>query len=53
MRSTITLSVPDQSNEGQLRALGAWWCLGSSALKPQLLIQYASGPLAGLCEAGL
>lgn len=53
MRSTITLSVPDQLHARQLRALRAWWCLGSSALEPQSLMPYAPGPLAGLREAGL
>ena len=28
----------------RLRALGAWWKLGSSALDPGLLIQYATNP---------
>jgi len=29
----------------QLRILGAWWCLGSSALVPRLLLQYPPAPL--------
>ena len=32
----------------QLRALGAWWCVGSSALEPQRLIEsVATHALAG------
>jgi hypothetical protein len=30
----------------QLRVLGAWWCLGSSALEPYLLLQYLPAPPA-------
>ena len=29
----------------QLRILGAWWCLGSSALLPRLLLLYPPAPL--------
>ncbi len=28
----------------QLRVLGAWWCLGSSALEPYLLLRYSLVP---------
>ena len=28
----------------QLRVLGAWWCLGSSALEPSLLLRYSLVP---------
>ncbi len=35
--TTKTIS-PDRYLQ-QLRVLGAWWRLGSSALKPQLLIE--------------
>ena len=27
----------------RLRVLGAWWCLGSSAVEPELLIEYEAG----------
>jgi hypothetical protein len=37
----------------QLRALGAWWCLGSSAVAPHLLARYAPAHPAALREAGL
>jgi len=26
-----------------LRVLGAWWCLGSSSVEPELLIEYEAG----------
>lgn len=53
MRSTITPSVTEELEERQLRAPGAWWFLGSSALEPHLATLGAAGPLAGLREAGL
>ena len=28
-----------------LRVLGAWWCLGSSALEPHVLLQQMADPL--------
>jgi hypothetical protein len=28
----------------RLRILGAWWCLGSSALRPYLLVQDSPAP---------
>ena len=34
---TITVYVPTQLYERRLRALGAWWCLGSSVLRPELM----------------
>jgi len=42
MVATITLSLPNDAYQARLRALAAWWCLGSSALEPQLLMQYAT-----------
>ena len=40
MTDTIALSIPAHVYLQRLRALGAWWRLGSSALDPDLLIQY-------------
>jgi hypothetical protein len=53
MSPTINLSVSDQLYEQRLRALAAWWCLGSSALEPQLLVQFAPATPAQLRTAGL
>jgi hypothetical protein len=53
MTAAISLSVPDQLYEQRLRALAAWWCLGSSALEPQLLVQFAPVTPARLRTAGL
>ena len=53
MTTAITLSVAYQEYEQRLRVLAAWWCLGSSALEPQLLLQYAPVPPAQLRAAGL
>ena len=39
---TITVYLPTQLYERRLRALGAWWCLGSSVLRPELM---AAGPV--------
>ena len=50
---TITVYVPTQLYERRLRALAAWWCLGSSAIEPQLLMQYAPVSPADLRVAGL
>jgi hypothetical protein len=52
MTATITINLQDQAYERRLRALAAWWCLGSSALEPQLLMQYAPVPPADLRTAG-
>jgi len=38
------MSGPEQWYLLQLRVLGAWWCLGSSALEPYLLLQYSPAP---------
>jgi hypothetical protein len=53
MSATINLSVSDQLYEQRLRALAAWWCLGSSAMEPQLLVQFAPVTPAQLRTAGL
>ena len=53
MTATITVNLSDQSYERRLRALGAWWCLGSSALEPQLLLQYEAVRPTELRVAGL
>ncbi len=43
-----TKNVPTDLYLQQLRALGAWWRLGSSALRPQLLVEsLAEASLAG------
>ena len=43
-----TTNVPTDLYLQQLRALGAWWSLGSSVLRPQLLVQsVAEASLAG------
>ncbi len=51
MTTTITMQVSDDLYAQRLRALAAWWCLGSSTLEPQVLMRYA--PLSRLREAGL
>jgi hypothetical protein len=51
MTPTITLHVSDELYARRLRAIAAWWCLGSSALEPQALMRYT--PLDRLREAGL
>ena len=37
----LVVTMPDQVYLARLRALGAWWCLGSSRLDPRLLMQFA------------
>lgn len=49
----FVIRVPGELYLCQLRVLGAWWCLGSSALEPGLLTRYAPVPLRSLREAGL
>jgi hypothetical protein len=34
-----------------LRVLGAWWCLGSSALEPHVLLQHLARPVVGFDNA--
>jgi len=41
---TTVFSGSEQWYLLRLRVLGAWWCLGSSALKPYLLLQYSPAP---------
>lgn len=48
----LTLTIPGDAYLLQLRALGAWWNLGSSALEPGLLLGSAPG-LPTLRESGL
>jgi len=40
MKTAITLRFPSDGYERVLRVLGAWWCLGSSAVQPQALAQH-------------
>jgi len=50
---TLTVYLPTQLYEQRLRALAAWWCLGSSALRPDLLLAAGPVPPADLRAAGL
>ena len=50
---TTTIYLPTQVYERRLRALAAWWCLGSSALRPELLMVAGPVPPADLRAAGL
>jgi len=50
---TLTVYLPTQLYERRLRALAAWWCLGSSALRPELLMAAEPVPPVGLRAAGL
>jgi hypothetical protein len=36
----LTLIVPPDVYRRQLQVLGAWWCLGSSGVTPELLLRY-------------
>ena len=40
MTTALVVSMPNEIYLARLRALGAWWCLGSSLLDPRLLMQY-------------
>jgi hypothetical protein len=51
--SAVTVNLSDELYLQRLRVLGAWWCLGSSALDPRLLAQYVPLRLSALREAGL
>jgi hypothetical protein len=42
----IRYRIPHELYLRQLSALGAWWCLGSSALEPSLLTRYAPAGLS-------
>ena len=49
----ISVRLPEVAYLRRLHALGAWWCLGSSAVEPRLLLEYAPARLPDLYEAGL
>jgi len=49
---TLTVHLPQGAYVLRLRALGAWWRLGSSAIEPRLLTEYAPEPLTVIREAG-
>jgi hypothetical protein len=51
--ATIVLSIPRDPYVHRLRALAAWWSLGSSGLEPQVWIRYAPVPPSSRREAGL
>ena len=40
MTTAITFTLPEPAYLRRLRVLAAWWCLGSSALQPQVLMRY-------------
>jgi len=40
--SMTARTVPPDRYLRQLRVLGAWWSLGSSAVEPQLLVELSS-----------
>jgi len=50
---TITVYLPTQSYERRLRAFAARWCLGSSALRPELLMAAEPVSAAYLRAPGL
>ena len=50
---TTTIYLPTQAYERRLGALAAWWCLGSSALQPELLMVAGPVPPADRGAAGL
>ena len=39
----LALSLTNDLYLRRLRVLGAWWCLGSSSVEPELLIEYEAG----------
>ena len=51
--ATISVSMPEDTYLHRLRALAAWWSLGSSALEPRVLMGYVPVPLSDIREAGL
>lgn len=51
--TTITVRMPRDPYLHRLRALAAWWSLGSSALEPLVLMRYAPVSTASLRTAGL
>jgi len=44
-QTIIMVYQSERSYLRQLRILGAWWCLGSSALAPRLLLLHPPTPL--------
>jgi hypothetical protein len=44
MITVIALSLPEPAYLRCLRVLAAWWCLGSSAVQPLLIMQYGARP---------
>lgn len=53
MTATITVSLAQDPYLRRLRALAAWWSLGSSALEPHLLMRYAPVTLTRGRDAGV
>ena len=51
--ATITVSLERDPYLHRLRALAAWWSLGSSGLEPHVLLRYAPDAVSRLREAGL
>jgi hypothetical protein len=51
--STLSVHLPQSVYLLRLRALGAWWRLGSSAIEPRLLTEYELEPVRVIREAGL
>ncbi len=49
----VAVSLSEDGYLERLRVLGAWWCLGSSALDPRLLLHNSPAWLPALREAGL
>jgi len=40
----MTLTMPEPEYLRCLRVLAAWWCLGSSAVQPRVLVRYKVRP---------
>ena len=49
---TLSVHLPQGAYFLRLRVLGAWWRLGSSAIEPRFLTEYAPEPLTVIREAG-
>jgi len=49
----FTVQLPETLYLLRLRALGAWWRLGSSAIEPRLLTEFEPEPVRVIREAGL
>ena len=43
MRTAIKVNLTVDAYERCLRVLGAWWCLGSSAVQPGTLAAHEAG----------